>query len=638
LRSLGRMNRLTLRLSLAITALVTSLLAAGLYLLSEHHFNAMVEGRRRAAELQNRILQAALRHQMLEKRANSTLIATILQEVGSQPEVQGVMILDHEGVVRQSSSRELVGQQFSRDTETCSVCHRKAALERTRWAVLELPGGEVLRSVLPIENRPECYACHPPTERLNGILILDVSLAEFQTQLSRDRRWMAAGTAVLGFFLLINVGFVVRRLILVRLTKLGTTARSIAAGNLRDRAEVAGDDTISALATDFNEMADAALGLLTEVKDRESQLANVINSLDDGLVVLDQEFQIVAANHAFCRRIGSHPEALYGRDCHEMMRCRLECEVTGTGCPTARCLVSGEVQRATFQVPPENGEGGRVEEIHASPVFDLDGNVFQVVEIWRDITERVNEEARLAELERLESLGTLASGFAHEVNTPLATTLACAEAIAGRVEDSARTGVVSPAMLQEIGEIAETVRSQVLRCRGITEQFRRFSRGIPLSSEPVDLVSVVQSVVPLVIPTAREAGVTVSLEDSPRLPLVRANMEAVQHVVLNLLVNAIQSFNHSGGTVTVSYRVGDDVRLCIHDDGCGITSEARRHLFEPFRTGRPHGTGLGLFLSRGIMRRFGGDVRLAESEAGAGSVFEVIFAPAGGVVANHDVG
>ena len=609
------MNRLTLRLSLAITALVTSLLAAGLYLLSEHHFNAMVEGRRRAAELQNRILQAALRHQMLEKRANSTLIATILQEVGSQPEVQGVMILDHEGVVRQSSRRELVGQQFSRDTETCSVCHRKAALERTRWAVLELPGGEVLRSVLPIENRPECYACHPPTERLNGILILDVSLAEFQTQLSRDRRWMAAGTAVLGFFLLVNVGFVVRRLILVRLTKLGTTARSIAAGNLRDRAEVAGDDTISALATDFNEMADAALGLLTEVKDRESQLANVINSLDDGLVVLDQEFRIVAANHAFCRRIGTHPESLYGRDCHDMMRCRLECEVTGTGCPTARCLVSGELQRATFQVPPENGDG-RVEEIHASPVFDLDGNVFQVVEIWRDITERVNEEARLAELERLESLGTLASGFAHEVNTPLATTLACAEAIAGRVEDSARTGVVSPAMLQEIREIAETVRSQVLRCRGITEQFRRFSRGIPLSSEPVDLVSVVQSIV----------------------PLVRANTEAVQHVVLNLLVNAIQSFNHSGGTVTVSYRVGDDVRLCIHDDGCGITPEARRHLFEPFRTGRPHGTGLGLFLSRGIMRRFGGDVRLAESEAGAGSVFEVIFAADGGAVANHDVG
>lgn len=637
MRRFGGMNRLTLRLSLAITALVTSLLAVGLYLLSQHHFNGMVETRRRAAELQNRILQAALRHQMLEKRADSALIATILHEVGSQPEVQGVMILDHEGVVRQSSRQELVGQTFSRESATCLVCHRQAPAERNRWAVLDLPGGEVLRSVLPIENRPECYACHAPEERLNGILILDVSLVGLQTQLARDRRWMVAGTAVLGSLLLVSVGLIVRRLILVRLAKLGETARSIAAGNLRERAEVAGDDTISALATDFNDMANAALGLLTDVKDRESQLANVINSLDDGLVVLDQDFRVVAANHAFCRRVGSHPEALHGRDCHEVKGCRLECEVTGTGCPTARCLATGEVQRATFQLPPENGDPGRVEEIHASPVFDLDGKVSQVVEIWRDITERVNEEARLAELERLESMGTLASGFSHEMNTPLATTLACAEAILGRIDAGARQPA-TPTTLPEIRDIAETIRAQVLRCRGVTEQFRRFSRGIPLSSEPVDLVSVVTSIVPLVKPTAREAGVTIRVEEGQRLPLVRANMEAVQHVVLNLLVNAIQSFDGGGGTVTVSYRVAEDVRLCVRDDGRGITPEARRHLFEPFRTGRPHGTGLGLFLSRGIMRRFGGDVFLAESAAGAGSTFEVIFAPAGGAVDNPDVG
>jgi signal transduction histidine kinase len=223
------------------------------------------------------------------------------------------------------------------------------------------------------------------------------------------------------------------------------------------------------------------------------------------------------------------------------------------------------------------------------------------------------------------------------MNTPLATTLACAEAILGRIDDAAREPA-PPTTLREIRDIAETIRAQVLRCRGVTEQFRRFSRGIPLSSEPVDLVAVVMSIVPLVMPTAREAGVTIRVEDGQRLPLVRANMEAVQHVVLNLLVNAIQSFDGGGGTVTVSYRVADHVRLCVRDDGRGITPEARRHLFEPFRTGRPHGTGLGLFLSRGIMRRFGGDVFLAESEAGAGSSFEVVFAPAGGAVDNHEAG
>jgi PAS domain S-box-containing protein len=617
-------NRLTLRLALAIAALVTSLLAIGLYVLSAHHFSAMVEGRRHAAELQNRILEAALRHQMLENRSKGSLIATILREVGSQPEVQNVMILDHEGIIRQSSRQELVGQQVPRDSEACMVCHRKAPAERNRWAVLDLPGGEVLRSVQPIENRPECHSCHTPEKRLNGILILDVSLAGLRAQLGRDRRWMVAATTTLGLLLLASVGLIVRRLILVRLANLGHAARSITAGDLTKRAAVGGDDAITELAMDFNNMADAVLGLVTEVKERESQLENVMNSVDDGLVVLDRDFRIVAANQAFCRRFGSHPEALRGRRCQEALDVAFQCEMCGTACPSARCLETGEVQRATFQLSSSNGEPGRVEEVHTSPVFDQDGKVFQVVEIWRDITERVREETRLAELERLESLGALASGLSHEVNTPLATMLTCAEGILSRIDGVGRES----ATIQEIGEIAETIRRQILRCRSITEQFRRFSRGIPPSTEPVDLMEVIPSIVSLVTPTAREAAVTIRVDAAERVPLVTANTEAVQHVVLNLLVNAIQSFDGQGGTVTVSCHVGSDVCLRIRDEGCGIPQEARRHLFEPFRTGRLHGTGIGLFLSRGIMRRFGGDVRLSESDVAAGSCFEVVFARA----------
>lgn len=605
------------------------MLGIGLHVLSQHHFNRMVESRRQAAELQNRILEAALRNQMLERHAKSPLIATILREVGSQPEVQNVMILDHDGVVRQSNHEELIGTHFSRESATCLVCHRNAPAERSRWAVLDLPGGQVLRSVQPIENRPECHACHSPEKRLNGILILDVSLAGLQAQISRDRWWMVAGTAALGLLLLASVGLIMRRLILVRLAKLGETARSIAAGDLAQRTDVGGDDTIAQLAADFNNMASAVSDLVTEVKTQEAQLTNVMNSVDDGLVVLDEHLRIVAANHAFCRRVGSHPESLHGRRCQEALTAALHCDASCAGCPTERCLASGEVCRATFSFPPSNGEPGRVEEVHSSPVFDEDGKVCQVVEIWRDISERVREETRLAELDRLESLGALASGLSHEVNTPLATTLTCAEAILARI-GGADQEAGSPAGLQEIRDIAETIRGQVLRCRKITEQFRRFSRGIPPSTEPVDLMAVVTSIASLVTPTARQAAVTIRIEPGEHVPLVIANTEAVQHVVLNLLVNAIQSFGQGGGTISLGCHVGPDVRLRIRDHGRGISPDARAHLFEPFRTSRPQGTGVGLFHSRGIMRRFGGDVVLAESAAGVGSCFEVVFARARG--------
>jgi len=73
------------------------------------------------------------------------------------------------------------------------------------------------------------------------------------------------------------------------------------------------------------------------------------------------------------------------------------------------------------------------------------------------------------------------------------------------------------------------------------------------------------------------------------------------------------------------FQVGADVRLQIRDSGCGIPAEVQRHLFEPFRTQKPRGTGLGLFLSRNFMRRFGGDVRLVDSVVDQGSCIEIIF-------------
>jgi signal transduction histidine kinase len=187
---------------------------------------------------------------------------------------------------------------------------------------------------------------------------------------------------------------------------------------------------------------------------------------------------------------------------------------------------------------------------------------------------------------------------------------------------------VAPETLQAIHESAAIIREQVLRCRTITTQFLRFARGIPPSIEPIDLQQVVKSIVSLARPTTRDAGIRLELQDDGPVPVVTANTEVVQHVVLNVLVNAIESFSQPGGTIVVHFIVGSDVRIQIRDSGCGIPPDVQRHLFEPFRTRKPRGTGLGLFLSRTFMRRFGGDVRLVDSVVGRGSCIEIIFSPA----------
>jgi len=618
-------DRLALKLASGVALLVIVPLGAGFLALEHNQYERTIAARQIAAELQIRMLEVALRHQMVDK--DPRLMTRTLLEVAAHPDVNAAMILDHHGEVRIASDPERVGERLERDAPECMVCHEHEPADRGRVARIESAGGDVLRTVLPIENAPECHGCHAPTERLNGIMILDISLAGVHAALARDVAWFAIAGSLLALLLVGGTGLLVRRLVLVRLARLRHTARAIAAGNLHERAVVGGHDVITALAVDFNTMAVSLESLLERFRQQEARLTNIVNSLDDGLVVLDSDSRVVACNRSFARRIGHPPDDVRGQVCHVVGAEALPCCRGENDCPAERCMRTGEVQRAVFPLSADATDEGPIAEVYASPVFDDQGRVAQVVEIWRDITERVREEQRLAEIERLVSLGALASGFSHEVNTPLATMLTCADSVLGRLSETPRRTPPGE-LLEAAGEAAEIIREQVLRCRRITEQFLRFARGVPPSTEPFDLRRELMEVVALVRPTAREDGLDIRVEGDEPLPPVRANTEVVRHVFLNLLVNAVQSCETGGGTIGVSFAVGDDVRVCIRDPGCGISPEDRRHLFAPFHSRKPQGTGLGLFLSRTFMRRFDGDVILAETAVGGGSCFHVVFARA----------
>jgi len=619
-------DRLHLHLALGVTLIVIGPLALGFWLFASHHFASSVARQQRAAEVQARLLEAALRHAMFELDAD--LITSVLREVTTDTQVRNAMILDHEGRIRFASDESQLDRVITKESSECRVCHAKDPADRGLWTLIQRDDQTLLRSVLPIENRVECQMCHGTKAKLNGMLVLDTSMAELQEELDRDAQMFVAGALLLALMLLGGMGVLVRRLILSRLARLSRTARSIAAGNLSERVRLRGKDVIASLATDLNDMADTVGRLVHEVRDQQSQMQDVMNSLDDGLVVLDADSRIIACNRSFGRRIGKLPETILGARCQDTCDDLLPCRASGTECPAATCRSTGQVQRVVFRSERADGQPGAVEEIYASPVRDGQGRVIRVVEIWRDITERVREEESLAEFERLVSLGALASGFSHEVNTPLATMLTCAESVLGRIDDAAGPHEASR-MLPAIRQQAQVIREQVLRCRRITEQFLRFSRGIPPTVEPIDLREVVASVISIVAPTAREQGVELVQHTDGPLPTVRANSEVVQHVVLNLLINAVQSFEARKGKVELSFRSDDAVRLRISDQGCGIGPEQRGHLFEPFRSRKRGGTGLGLFLSRSFMRRFGGEVRLVDSQIGVGSCFEVVFAREG---------
>ena len=611
-----RLARTTVALAAGITAAAGLASAAGAYLYSLRHSSTLLDSERRNALGQAELIRAALDHAMLED--NRTLIEHMVNTFGREPQVTSVMLLDRKGVVQFSSGPIESGDELSIESATCQSCHRYPPALRASSRVLETQNGSILRTVVPVRNRPECHQCHDPADAINGVLISDVDTAEIRAAANRDLRWMVGVSAVLTLLLVAAIGLVVRLVVVRRLQRFETTARQIANGDLARRVPASGNDTISWLAQEFNTMADSISGLVAQVRGERERLETVINSIDDGIVVLDRRRRIVAANNAFLDRTGRVRDELIGCSC----RGEVAGACTVTDCPTLACLKTGARQVRICERPKPDGTVVW-EEVHASPVHGRSGEPGHVVEVWRDISDRRAAEARLAESHRLASLGLLASGFSHEMNTPLGTVLACVEGIAREARSDAASDWTY------VGENASTAREQVLRCRGITEQFLRMARGQPSGTQIVDIASILAAATRLIEPTARGRGVALCA-NLPRAAAlrVRADEAELQHVFVNLILNAVQACPQGGSVKVTAIRTQsgakDAVKIFVTDDGCGIAPENHRKIFEPFFSMRQGGTGLGLFMSLNTVRRSGGDI-VVTSAAGAGSTFAVVL-------------
>jgi PAS domain S-box-containing protein len=605
---------MTIGLAVWITATVALATAAGAWLYSERHTERLLATAREDALAQSELIRGALEHAMLED--DRSLIERMIRTFGRERRVVNVMLLDRTGTVQFSSGPLQPGDALNMESATCQTCHRYPAAERMASRVLDTQGGAILRTVVPIRNAPPCHDCHDPKEAINGVLISDLDAEAIQTASDRDARWLVALAGGFTLALVVALGLVIRLVVLRRLEQVERAARQIAEGDLTKRVPAAGSDIMSWLGRDFNAMAESLTELIGQVRSERERLETVINSIDDGIVVLDGQRTVVAANQAFIARTGVVREQLLGCSC----RREGAAACTVADCPTLSCIQTGTRQVRICERRRPDGTSAW-EEVHASPIAGLAGGPMHVVEVWRDISDRRTAEARLAESHRLASLGLLASGFSHEMNTPLATVLACVEGI---VREAEPAGAAIDA--DYVRGHAATARDQVMRCRGITEQFLRMARGQHLPPQVVEIHGAVSAAIRLIEPTARAREV--ALQIAPIDPALRVRLDAseLQHALINLVLNAIQACQ-PGGSVRIAADKGDrasGIVVRISDNGCGIESENQLRIFEPFFSIRPGGTGLGLFLSLNFVRRWGGDIRVS-SVPGLGSTFSIVL-------------
>jgi signal transduction histidine kinase len=232
---------------------------------------------------------------------------------------------------------------------------------------------------------------------------------------------------------------------------------------------------------------------------------------------------------------------------------------------------------------------------------------------FEDMTIRVRLEEQLREADKLSSIGLLAAGVAHEVNTPLAGISSYTQMLLAECSDH-----------DPRRSILEKIRRQTLRASDIVNNLLNFSRTGNSTFAPVDLATILDDTIQLLETHLRGTAIEIHKDYGGQLPPVWGHASKLQQVFMNLMLNARDAMPH-GGVLTITTAVqGNAVTIEVSDTGIGIPAEIIHRIYDPFFTTKEvgHGTGLGLAVSYGIVQEHGGHV-FVESAPGQGTTFRV---------------
>lgn len=372
-------------------------------------------------------------------------------------------------------------------------------------------------------------------------------------------------------------------------------------------------------------------------RDLLDELQTIFDNLPIGIVYLDANFVCLSVNRFLCSITGRREEELIGRPCYETIGEYVDdpgregVEKVCSFCKKTKCL---EARRpVTF----ERALGDRMLRVTTVPEFDRDGNVHRFLEIVEDITKRRRAEAERTVLEeqlrhsqKMEAVGQLAGGVAHEFNNRLTAITNCAYILKMKLQEG-----------NPLRGYAEQILASSDKASNLTQSLLALSRRQVIDPKPLDLNEIVKGVERLL---SRVIGADVDLVTSlcERELTVMADVGQIEQVLLNLVTNARDAMPEGGRlalrTSVIQFeeaaapglKTGLYALLSVSDSGVGMDDETMDKIFEPFFTtkGVGKGTGLGLSIAYGIVKQHKGHLGV-ESEPERGATFSVYLPLAG---------
>jgi PAS domain S-box-containing protein len=590
------------------------------------------------------ILEQSLASYMLIK--DFSAIDKTLQDISNIQPINRIWLINREGVIIASTVKEETGTTLSYDAPECIKCHKN------KEGKLSIKMDTVFRWVQPIKNKPECYKCHSPHIKNNGIFIIDFSL--YKTEKLLKRNILTGLSIFIAALIVISIVilFLSKKFIIKRLYNIIEKLNMFKEGNYEARITGEGNDEITNLTDSFNKMAEAINArdiekniLFKQISSSYERWQNTFDSITDLISIHDNDFNIIMANKAFLEYFGLSLEEVKSKKCYEIFH---ETNLPTNGCPHITTLTENRNETGEILDPKNN----RIFQVSTFPFSYPEAEFHGSIHIAKDITEEKEKEMRLIMSERLAALGQMASGIAHEINNPLASIAGCTEGLLSRIKKKQ----FEPELFENYLKIIE---EEILRCKTITTGMLSFVRKTTYEKKEVNLNETLDRTLEIIGFQGRLQEVEVIKNYKKEMPVIYGSEGELRQVFLAIIMNAIDAMEDRGtltietgviphppdksphpllekipppppftkggqGGITEKEGEGGFVFIKITDTGPGIPPEDIGKIFAPFFTTKSEkgGTGLGLSIARKIITNHSGNIDVI-SEVRQGTTFKI---------------
>jgi two-component system cell cycle sensor histidine kinase/response regulator CckA len=366
---------------------------------------------------------------------------------------------------------------------------------------------------------------------------------------------------------------------------------------------------------------------ITESRRSEEFIKNVLETVDEGFIVISPDFRIISVNTAYCSKLKLPLHDIIGRHCYEISHhVSLPCYESGEDCAVRGTFETGEPHTSVHTHFDKEGNPIYA-EVKSFPLKDSQGKIISAIEIHNDITEKKKLEEKLRHAQKMEAIGTLAGGVAHDFNNILTAIIGYSSLMQMKMDQN-----------DPLRPSVDSILASTERATNLTQSLLAFSRKQTIAAKHVDMNTIMRRVKKLIERLIGEdIEITQVLRGEPLL--IKADAGQIEQILINLATNARDAMPRGGkltfetGVVELGNeyvkehgygKLGKYAQLAVTDTGTGMDKKTVERIFEPFFTTKStgKGTGLGLAIVYGIVKQHNGYIDVY-SEPEIGTTFKI---------------